>query len=691
MAFDDRWHFEQNYVSQQKGWSISFFALVFAALIGLGIRFYFSNERVTAWLKSEMSKQNLPVELNFTQARLSLSDSGLPQLAVRVSGVRARDRRSCVDRDGVTVNEVTIPVHLTHLILERRFSLGLIYGDEIVVDLDALRDRCAQVTAEVSPPAKPTSEVALIRDWYSPAALQRIQKLLKGVSFSRLRLKIENASKVLDFESLLVRSALGSDSVSVSADLRLSPELVWGQVLTPFAIEVLVKPRMADLEVRGQLGEGQVTGLANVTAAAGDVSVDAHLSLNSVPLNALKPLLVATRQFGDLARFQPRSTWLTCELSVMGLARQLFEKNPIVVEDCLLNGSAGQVRVGRTAIGPNGKLSPVRVGFQDVDVLKFSEMFSLSAPKGIFSEFGLLTGQLEISSIEEMSLQATIRSAKLRFSRGGIRAAQIIDAIGLKLRRSAQGWFAQIQEVQLAEGRYQGLIELETDSAFSTGLLRVAVDDLAFAPAVQKLMVNGQWEKIKISGQAKIEAGQLGRFLAEVSMKGLKTEDLLIAEIDGRLRILDRQGELDLNIPKGELRRDSKIFRTLTPIFMGHAMTEEWIPFQDAQGSLRLVERSLSWERTRALLRGGQIWISSVGGLDPSDEFFGWIGVDFPKLKKMRWNLSGPWRDVRLKPNDFTLSQQRQGPLNDRSLGIYWKNRNADPITDEIVQKSSHD
>jgi hypothetical protein len=225
--------------------------------------------------------------------------------------------------------------------------------------------------------------------------------------------------------------------------------------------------------------------------------------------------------------------------------------------------------------------------------------------------------------------------------------------------------------MDLVGGRFKGRVALDMDATLKQGRIDASVTDLSFHPEVQALMVGGSMTGVRIEGVGDIEEGQLTTFKGDVGVASIEGAQVRLR--DGVLKVSIEKGltRFDASVPEGEIAQTSQVFKSVQPIFLGHPFESEWVPFKDAISLLKLENRNLSWEKSSVLLRNGQIWVTGAGGMGESGVLRGWVAIDYPKLKKLRWNIFGSAIAPELDPLPKTMADIKRQTIDNSVLGIF--------------------
>lgn len=695
---------DPTYVSQQPGWRLAFVSLVVAAILGLAFRVYFSPQRIKGWIEAELKRQPAKIDLQFKSAELRLARGALPQLAIRLTDVEGRAARSCAKTPGFRVSEIHIPFRLIPL-FRGQVLVGTVHGGALSVDLDALRDNCERIEGAASVAQESASKQeskqdqkvgaagpdalavgGTVRPWWTPEQVRTVRNLVSGLRFDSVELKFERGRKHVVFEDLSARADLANDAIFVSTDVRVPPALLFDHQFPPFALEATIKPDAADVEIKGSLAEGNLNGLATLKAMRGDVWIDAHLHATSVPLSALLPF---ARRAGWLDRdIRAKFLWLQCEASIRGRARGLFRENPLQVEKCAVEGESGRVAVERATFGPGEKLEPFEIALAGVDIEKWLAMLGRKGPSGVMSKFGRLSGRVHVRSRDHLVFDGAWLDSQLLFSRRNVRVQQPVSEIRGRIERrlrwpeggrgkDKQGrpeehWTATFNEIRLAGGKFDGQVAIEANGPLQAGSVDVDIRELRLHPDVEKLLLGGEWSGFRLQGRGALAEGRLGGFSGNLEISGIKGAEIRADKMSSRI-LLNTEGQvkLDANIAEGEIRGGSRVVAVVAPVLLGHKFEEEWVAFKSAIAQITIFNRDLRWEKASVLLRNGQIWLTSAGLIQGQGDISGWVGVDFPKMKKLRWDLSGKGNSPRLEPNDRTRRDTAGREFSDAALGVF--------------------
>jgi hypothetical protein len=433
------------YVDSQAGWSLLLFTLTLSCVLGLSFRLYFSPDRVKGWVDTAISKQAHSVDLRFDTAQLRLSRGAMPELAIVLKNVEVAPSPDCHPEPSLKIAELYVPFRVMGFFLGK-IQVGTVAAEDMKVDVDGLKERCsaaalpplpAQAAAsgnDAAPPAddKKSASDNVRRVWWTEKQIRSIQSLVAGFDFKRVELQFEKQSKRIFFESFEVSSVEGEDLVRISSEVRVPPELTFGETVPSLKIEGQASSEKADLKIEAALSEGHLRAKAALLPAPeNQIHIDTQVAVDDLPLSTLVPLL---NKAGLLQQsMRPKFLWFDCEASISGQFQGLFKKNPLYLKNCNIEGDGTLVKVAAATRKPDGKWDPFRVDVAKVDLRRLLETLNIPGPDGVSENFGRLSGELKIDAADQAKFTGAIDGLQLRFSSRKVRALQLVNRIATEI------------------------------------------------------------------------------------------------------------------------------------------------------------------------------------------------------------------------------------------------------------------
>jgi len=501
--------------------------------------------------------------------------------------------------------------------------------------------------------------------------LKAAQDVVEGVSFSRVDLYFEQRAKRVSLENFSARTLRGSDTVELWTDLRIAPEVTFGETLPPLSIQAKATAERADMNIDARLSEGSLKLLAEFHPLDdGGVSIDARAAVRSVPLSTMVPLLTKSGIAGE--RFKPRFLWLDCEAAIKGRFQGLFGTSPLKLSRCNVEGGGSRIAIDSAVRLPGGGWEPFSVQFQNLDLRRVLSTFSVQGPSGIADEFGRLSGALEVRSRDDAKFTGAIDGIDLRFSKRHVRVVQRVNRLEVTGELRGGRMNSVVDQIELDGGEFDGEFGLEVDRGFDRGSVRAKVRKLIFQPSVSRLLVGGEFGPISGSASGAIAGRAMESFSGEWAVAAVQGSDLRVKNLRVKTAYSASEMALSLPAPAIELSRDSRFWQSTLPLFFDHAFDGEWIRVQEASISAAISpESGLRWERAQGGLEGGRIQFQSAGQLSREREMRGWVNVGYPLVKRLKWTIGGRFPEARFTADSKALTGLlRRARVDDTVLGL---------------------
>lgn len=688
-------------VQEPSGWRIFFFSVAVACLLGLSFRLYFSPVRLKGWINQNMHQQTWPFEIRFKGAELRLSRGSIPQFAVVLTGVQAAPTFECLADAPLKISELRLPFRLMSF-FEGRVSLSSVAADDLSIDLDGIKN-CGRAVAEDEPSASvslehekkkkatevsvssslpssnPVAEVhaTLVQPWWTPVQMQAVRGLLEGIEFSRVELLFENKTKKVYLESFDLRANEDEDSVSLAVDLRVPKEVTYGEEVPPLSIEATVKADSAAVEVSAHLSEGTLKGFATLRPAPGrTLEIDSRVAVQDVPLSTLVPLLRKSKITS--ADFKPRFLWLDCQATIHGPFQGLFKVSPVRLENCGLKGvgakgSGGKIVLASAVRQPGGVWDSFSAKFVNVDMHRLLETFSLKGPDGVADHFGQLSGTLDVRSARDAAFKGVLEGALVRFSNRSVRALQKVLALGIQIRFQGPQIVGEVEQVRLENGEFDGKVNFVVDSDRQRSEIRADIRRLKLDERVQSVMSGGQIGHLSGQGEMKLEAGQLKTVRGEIQLESLVGREFSISGVRAQTELKGRDFLVALKAKELGVHPTSALFRSLRPLFFEHDFGPvDWILVHEPSVKMKVFDSGeREWEKAQGWMENERIHLTSAGVYSRERRLSGWVHVDYPAAKNLKWILSGTMDAPIFTDESRALTElRRRDVVDDATLGL---------------------
>ncbi len=680
----------------RRGWRMFFFAFAVSCLAGLSLRLYFNPARIKDWVSSSLRKQSsLSVTLDFDEAHLRLSRGALPQFAIELRGLRIAPAPECRQQPSVEIAELRLPLSFFALI-EGRLAIGVVSAENVRLDIDGWKTRCtaqqgalpnptspnltspnltspnltssgrAPAAAASTAPApghqppseKPSSEKPI--PWWTQAQLDGVKRTIEGFEFAKVELQFENKTKRIYLESLTVGGGDDPISIRLEGDVRIPPELTYGEKLPPLEISATARPTQAEVDITAALSEGNMR-LKGLFAPRADGALEfaGHATANDVPLSTLVPLF--TKAGVVQGKFHPRFLWLDCEALIQGRFQGLMTDNPLELRNCEINGQSGRLTLEQAKRHPSGKWDPFAIKIARVNLEKLMETFAWQGPSGVMSRFGELTGRLSVENADVAEFDGVIENAQLFFINHNMQALQNLPKMKTKLALEKGRLRGSLDDIDVEDGEFKGKLEIAMERHASHGKVKLVIDSLRLNPEVQRVMVGGNWASIKGRAEGELEKGRLASMDGQLAVTGLQGSEYRFEQAQIQTQLADSRFQLKIRSERVDLRRDSSLFQALRPVFFGHEFAQDWIRVEQPQILAHFPEEGgFSWDHATGVLEDGRIQVTSEGHFSRARDIVGWVGVDYPAIKKLKWLIGGTLDEPVLKDQSKALADLRR-------------------------------
>ncbi|MES2963312.1 MAG: hypothetical protein V4760_05435 [Bdellovibrionota bacterium] len=643
---------QSRYVDSQRGWQYLFFSIAIACIAGLAFRLYLSPDRLKGWVDDALKRQKGPAAYAFDGAKIRLARGSIPEFSVVLTGVRIAPAPKCNPEPSLRIAELTLPFRFSSL-FSGHFAVGTISAEDMVVDLDGFKKRCPETpvvkalepranapVAKESQQPTPATEPSVpgdIHPWWTEEQIRAARSFVLGVDFKRVEIQFEERSKRIFLDSFAAEVDADSGRLDVSTELRVPPEIIYDEKVPPLRLEIRATAMRADAKLIAGFNEGRLETNAVLTPGPDrTLDVDMQLDVRNVPLSTVIPLMKKAG-ITDQA-FQPRFLWLDCGAKIKGPFQGLFNKSPFLIENCSIEGDGTKIEIARALRHPDGNWEPLGVSVKKLDLNKLFRTLGLSGPEGIASDFGNLTGEIELRGPDDATFAGRLENAKLSFSRRSVRVEQRIARLAGRFTLREGRFRGGITDALVDNGEFAGELAFDLDRKLRSGNVKVELKTLSFDPRVQALLVDGLMGPVAGSGVALIDQGKLVSLESKLEVGKTEGREWKFEKAELGTSMKNGSGVLvTISSPLLELNKTSALYRTITPIFFGHSFDGDWIGLEKMSFDVRVPEGGgLRWSKASATLEKGRIAMSSEGAMSRERALFGWIEVDYPKAKNLK-------------------------------------------------------
>lgn len=651
-------------------WLRNFYLIACLAFVCfVSFRIFFSTKEITERVRAALDRQRGQFDIQFAEAKLGLASGVIPQLAIEVKNVSFSRQQICKahESDAAKKESLAIPaVRMARLQIPFRFwrlvtghiEAGDIEAEDVMIDLDRLKEPCGpdvlpvkasasvSVMADILDPKRVAAEIVPARAWWTPAQIESLRHILSGVNFRRVQVKFETLrgggkEVFLEHFEMQIGDTSQPKPLRLKSYLKIPSAMTYGETLPPISIEGDASSNHADVKLRADLSEGSIETSAELepTENAG-IKINAKAAIRDLPLSTTMPLFTKS---GIIRRsLKPKFLWLNCGVSIAGQFQGLFENEPLHFDHCSIVGSGADIQVASATRLASGVWSPFHIKVQDLDLRKLFETFDAKGPNGIASDYGRLTGDFDFKNSKMIEFRGEIAGTDLHFSNQKLRAIQTVKKMAADVRLNGSEMLARIHSVDLANGEFKGELNLQGDSEFRRASVKLNVEELRLDPAVQKILVNGEIGTARGRGDALIVDGRVSSVGGDWMLDSLDGHDFRLKMAQVKTKFDGDTFRVQLKAPHLTLNRESGFFNSLRPLFFAHPFVDAWVDVHEpVVSAVFSKDHGIDWEKVTGSLIDGQLRIATAGHLSDEQVLDGWISEDYPRLKKLRWKLSG--------------------------------------------------
>ncbi|MES2856615.1 MAG: hypothetical protein V4692_12165, partial [Bdellovibrionota bacterium] len=230
-----------------------------------------------------------------------------------------------------------------------------------------------------------------------------------------------------------------------------------------------------------------------------------------------------------------------------------------------------------------------------------------------------------------------------------------------------------MDKIVVENGEFAGRVEFDFDRRLENGSARGEIQTLVFDPKIQKLLVNGLLGPISGKGSVALKAGKLVEMSADLGLGKTDGQELRLERADFKARLQEAGSvAVEVRTPQLEFNKTSVTAAAMAPLFFEHQFAEDWITLKSANFDARILQGGgVSWSSGTAELEAGQIKLRSEGAMNLERKLFGWIEVDYPSIKRLRFAIGGTPDAPVLTDNSPALNQLRaKSNVDDSVLGL---------------------
>lgn len=638
-----------------------FLSIACASLIAASIRIVFSPHQLESLLHTKL-QQDL-VEFTTKNIELSLANGMIPHVALKVIDLRVVENDSCLRNTIWRMDEVFFPLRVLPL-FKGEFKLGKIAAGTLDISIGNIVSDGACFRPPPSEPLPPLPSVKESkkpripqsegRDKNKSNTAQTLLDLIGGVSVKKLLVRLQDKPEMKLRAADLILTPREEQIVfggDVTVETESHHELAWPMI--HFGGEV--GSEMVEIAMNGRWQEGIMNFMIKFERQSPE-SVSLKGQIKHLPLaNFLKIYEQVNKQ---KVGSYPRSMWLTCDL---GLSSKVSEiKNALLnLRECLVEGDIGTWESTSLNYDLNQGIirEPFDIRISHLPMKTLLGVLQMDVLDGVLNQYGQLSGNVSVSAPGDMSFEGFLEDIEVYFSNKGVQAHQGIRKAKVQLSKHEGRISGMFSDLEMRKGQMRGSISLNFDKRFRDGYVQLQINELLLDPSVQELLAKEKLGRIETYGKFKVTDGRFEVFKGDVGIDSMENQTLKLKTFKASISYLGQSLSTQLSAKVLGINTNSEYYDLIKPLLLDKKFSDNFVEMTDLNVNISGYRQYLEWKRGRAQIPVEKAVFSSEGIWQEGAGLSGWISVDFPALKLLRWDVTGDVLSPRLLPSSQWLKE----------------------------------
>ncbi len=664
----------------KKALPLFFFGILVSTFVGGAVRAFFSPRQIELWVSTTLEKEQPPIHLSFAKGSLSLSHRFIPRLGLVFEQVHIRPNDYCKVNADLFIEQLYLPIQVLDF-FKGKLKFRQIEISKAELSLEAGTCESSPVAiAEVSNPVAPVLDAKAKSTAGAEVAVQEKIKpeIVAAINFFHTRWpkEMKNTSdRVQGLKVLELKIRKGEQPIALVKDLDVdtsTPEefhlishfevhRLQGLVesVDPTRLEVDIDPEVLKFRLTEQIREGRV--LASGEVLLSNLLFTAKTEFSNVPTRPVFDFIVRNGWSENNLNW-PRQSWVNGVARLSGAIENLSDTR-VQFDEWKFDGDLGKASLKSFTFRPlkdEAWGEPLKIKFTKLKVDPTIELLGITRLNGMFQSYGNFEGELVAVNPKQWELSGVWSKLVLKFSRFKVRGTQELS-FSSQLLLKDERISGQISEVKLRGGEFDGKLSFNV-SRDGVGPFQIEVPKFGFSPKVEKLMLGGVAEGLEIYGQGHLKNWQVDKWEGAVGLAAIKgaSWSALGVKVHSQLQHSDPTPlRMNFNMTAKELQIASThpYYPELKPLYLDQEMKDESLLWSGLQTRAVLENKNLSWSKAMVKDSRRKIIFSSEGSWSALNGVEGWISVDFPVLKLLKWDLSGTPQAIRLQPSAVMLKE----------------------------------
>lgn len=626
-------------IAEQPGMAILISGLILAFFIGHTTKSLLSPSRVSAHIEKAASHIHKDVQVSFESAKVSFSDGILPRFAVIITGVQMQSNKTCWGAPLLSVDELRLPISMTSLI-RGRAPIRSVEANN--VHLLLREDVTSCETPEESLAATSPAPMPSVR--LSPSeSSQKYRNDIRSVTIQSFHIASDKhpqyATELVNFNTR-VRS-FEPRVIEIRAKSNLFKDSRVGDYLSHANLYIQYKEspeKTVQTHFFGNWREGHYSLIANYNFDEEQVAIETDLK--HIPLSQVLRVMQKYGMASD--NLNGRQVWLSSKARMLSTVQNI-KTAPIEVRDMRMEGDLGEIHLEKidiTSVNPF-TYKPIRVDVRKLDVEKLLVLLNRPKQTGILGNLGTFTGRADIYSDEKMRLTGEHSGLEFVFSNKGQQEVQVLNNIVGDVTLEKDHWSFDIKRIEPKDGLFAGDLSVRADRDFKNVDIKTHIDEMSFAPAVQRLMTgNGSVGVMNMDSQLRLTDTQLSFLKGQMNVSDMQIEGMSFGKTKFQFDWVKDQFVLKTQMNSLSVAETSPASSVLKPLTPQSFWNQNALSMQNVSGKFQGKDlRNIAWQGFQAQF-GKQGSLKTEGRWNESSELKGQVEV--LEGKKLRqWGIEG--------------------------------------------------
>ncbi|HAG91706.1 MAG TPA: hypothetical protein DCL41_07530 [Bdellovibrionales bacterium] len=514
------------------------------------MRLLLNSERAQTRIISEVQKKFPEWEVKADRVQLHLASGIWPGVTVELGRFQGSRKVKCGEPElHIDVDSLKIPVSLWSLLVQNS-KTGLISMDRVdieVAEKNCDREAVVESGQSLAGPSKSSkvpstkSSSQLVPDSTALPEQLGLRSIYNEIRQRVSGLKIEEVSIFLskDHNWSLKISQLHlnvEDPITLGGDLSIWSRWERGELRQDFSFALSLMGPLLEWNLETGVKEGKVSWTGQMDEEA--KTFLQQLKVHQGPMSDLLSVLYRVGLLDVLPEM--KRVWLNCELTQGGgFKRQLdFRTLPVRIDKCRIDGEVGNISVEPQLVyfnEPHLKSGPIAVKFKNLSLDLLFENFALPKMDVIFARLGNWSGQVQVTSLKEVSFSGILNGMKVNVSHQSLQGIETIEQIEARGSWRDPQLKVNLSHFSLTGGEADGEAQLSYDKQKNEGDFLVDFKRLSFSAPIQRLLFQKGAKPLQIHLEAGLKDGKVDHLKGKFGSEEIYGQGWSVKNIESKI------------------------------------------------------------------------------------------------------------------------------------------------------------